>query len=115
VKKNVVQEKSFCFALRIVKLYKYLKENKKEYILSKQLLRSGTSIGANIEEAIGGQSKNDFISKISVAYKESRETLYWIKLLRESNYLNQKQSESLIDDCEEIIKIITKIQKTMKF
>jgi len=115
VKKNVVQEKSFCFALRIVKLYKYLKENKKEYILSKQLLRSGTSIGANIEEAIGGQSKNDFISKISVAYKESRETLYWIKLLMESNYLNQKQSESLIDDCEEIIKIITKIQKTMKF
>ena len=114
MKKNVIQEKSFCFALRIVKLYKYLEENKKEHILSKQLLRSGTSIGANIEEAIGGQSKNDFISKISVAYKESRETLYWIKLLRESNYLSQKQSDSLIDDCEEIIKIITKIQKTMK-
>ncbi len=115
MKKNIIQEKSFCFALRIVKLYRYLKENKKEYILSKQLLRSGTSIGANVEEAIGGQSKNDFISKISVAYKESRETLYWIKLLKESYYLNEKQSDSLINDCEEIIKIITKIQKTMKF
>lgn len=115
MKKNVIQEKSFCFALRIVKLYKYLKENKKEYVLSKQLLRSGTSIGANIEEAIGGQSKKDFVSKISVAYKESRETLYWIKLLKESNYLSQKQSDSLVNDCEEIIKIITKIQKTMKF
>ena len=115
MKKNIIQEKSFCFALRIVKLYKYLKDNKKEYVLSKQLLRSGTSIGANIEEAIGGQSKNDFVSKISIAYKESRETLYWIKLLKESGYLNLKQAESIINDCEEIIKIITKIQKTMKF
>jgi four helix bundle protein len=115
VKKNIIQEKSFCFALRIVKLYKYLKENKKEYILSKQLLRSETSIGANVEEAIGGQSKNDFVSKISIAYKESRETLYWIKLLKESGYLSLKQAESIASDCEEIIKIITKIQKTMKF
>lgn len=115
MKKNIIQEKSFCFALRIVKLYKYLKENKKEYILSKQLLRSGTSIGANVEEAIGGQSKNDFVSKISIAYKESRETLYWIKLLKESDYLSLKQAESITNDCEEIIKIITKIQKTMKF
>jgi len=114
VKKNIIQEKSFCFALRIIKLYKYLKDNKNEYVLSKQLLRSGTSIGANIEESIGGQSKNDFVSKISVAYKEARETLYWLKLLKASNYLNQKQSESLINDCEEIIRIITKIQKTMK-
>lgn len=114
MKKNIIQEKSFCFALRIIKLYKYLKDNKNEYVLSKQLLRSGTSIGANIEESIGGQSKNDFVSKISVAYKESRETLYWLKLLKASNYLNQKQSESLINDCEEIIRIITKIQKTMK-
>jgi len=115
VKENIIQEKSFCFALRIIKLYKYLKENKKEYVLSKQLLRSGTSIGANVEEAIGGQSKNDFVSKISIAYKESRETLYWIKLLKESGYLNSKQAESIINDCEEIIKIITKIQKTIKY
>ena len=114
MKKNIIQEKSFCFALRIIKLYKYLKDNKNEYVLSKQLSRSGTSIGSNIEESIGGQSKNDFVSKISVAYKESRETLYWLKLLKASNYLNQKQSESLINDCEEIIRIITKIQKTMK-
>ena len=114
MKKNIIQEKSFCFALRIIKLYKYLKDNKNEYVLSKQLLRSGTSIGVNIEESIGGQSKNDFVSKISVAYKEARETLYWLKLLKASNYLNQKQSESLINDCEEIIRIITKIQKTMK-
>lgn len=114
MKKNIIQEKNFCFALRIIKLYKYLKDNKNEYVLSKQLLRSGTSIGSNIEESIGGQSKNDFVSKISVAYKESRETLYWLKLLKASNYLNQKQSELLINDCEEIIRIITKIQKTMK-
>lgn len=114
MKKNIIQEKSFCFALRIIKLYKYLKDNKNEYVLSKQLLKSGTSIGSNIEESIGGQSKNDFVSKISVAYKEARETLYWLKLLKASNYLNQKQSESLINDCEEIIRIITKIQKTMK-
>lgn len=80
MKKNIIQEKSFCFALRIIKLYKYLKDNKNEYVLSKQLLRSGTSIGANIDESIGGQSKNDFVSKISVAYKEARETLYWLKL-----------------------------------
>ena len=80
MKKNIIQEKSFCFALRIIKLYKYLKDNKNEYVLSKQLLRSGTSIGANIEESIGGQSKNDFVSKISVAYIEARETLYWLKL-----------------------------------
>ncbi len=114
MKDSIVSQKSFDFALRIINLYKYLKENKKEFILSKQLLRSGTSIGANIQEALGGQSKKDFISKISVAYKESRETLYWINLLNKSGYLNQTQSCSLISDCEEIIKIITKILKTSK-
>lgn len=114
MKDNIVSQKSFDFALRIINLYKYLIENKKEFILSKQLLRSGTSIGANIEEAIGGQSKKDFISKFSVAYKESRETLYWIKLLNKSEYLSQSQSFSLINDCEEIIKIITQILKSSK-
>jgi len=114
MKENIIQKKSFNFALRIINLYKYLIENKKEFILSKQLLRSGTSIGANIEEAIGGQSRKDFVSKFSIAYKESRETLYWIKLLKESNYLNQNQSSSLINDCEELVKIITKIQKSLK-
>jgi len=114
VKDNIISQKSFNFALRIINLYNYLKENKKEFVLSKQLLRSGTSVGANIEEATSGQSKKDFISKMSIAYKESLESLYWIKLLKESKYLNQNQSLSLINDCEEIVKIITKILKSSK-
>ena len=114
MKDNIVSQKSFDFALRIINLYKYLQENKKEFILSKQLLRSGTSIGANVQEALGGQSKKDFISKFSIAYKESLETLYWINLLNKSGYLNQTQSCSLINDCEEITKIITKILKSSK-
>ena len=83
---NVIQEKSFAFAIRIVNAYKYLKFEKQEFVLSKQMLRSGTSIGANVEEAIGGQSKADFISKLSIAYKEARETLYWLRLLNDSGY-----------------------------
>lgn len=114
MKDNIISQKSFNFALRIINLYNYLKENKKEFVLSKQLLRSGTSVGANIEEATSGQSKKDFISKMSIAYKESLESLYWIKLLKESKYLNQNQSLSLINDCEEIVKTITKILKSSK-
>ncbi len=83
-------------------------------MLSKQLLRSGTSIGANVEEAIGGKSKADFISKISIAYKEARETLYWIKLLYATDYLSKEMADSLINDSEEICRIIGKIQITMK-
>ena len=113
-KGNVIQEKSFAFAVRIVNLYKYLKEENKEYVLSKQLLRSGTSIGANVEEAIGGQSEKDFLSKLSIAYKETRESMYWIKLLKETKYLSEEQSNSLLYDAEEICKIIGKIQTTMK-
>jgi len=86
----------------------------KEYIISKQILRSGTSIGANIEEAIGGQSNKDFLSKITISYKEARETKYWIKLLRDSNYLLPEFADSIFNDCEEICKIIASIQKTMK-
>jgi four helix bundle protein len=78
---NIIQHKSFAFAIRIVNLYKYLTSEKKEFVLSKQLLRSGTSIGANIEESIGGQSEKDFLSKLSIAYKEARESIYWLKLL----------------------------------
>ncbi len=111
---NVIQEKSFAFAIRIVNAYKFLITEKKEFVLSKQMLRSGTSIGANVEEAIGGQSKKDFISKISIAYKESRETLYWIKLLNETDYLSKEMADSLLIDAEEICKIIGKIQLTMK-
>ncbi len=81
MKNNIIQRKSYDFAIRIVRIYKYLCEEKKEYTLSKQLLRSGTSIGANVEEAIGGQSEKDFFAKLTIAYKEARETKYWIRLL----------------------------------
>ncbi|MEK7653285.1 MAG: four helix bundle protein [Patescibacteria group bacterium] len=109
---NLIRIKSFSFAVRIVKLSKYLRKDKREFILSKQILRSGTSIGANIEEAIGGQSRNDFASKISIAYKEARETRYWIELLKETDYLNLKQTQSLLTDCEEPLRIIGSIKKT---
>ncbi len=113
-KENVIREKSFAFAIRIINAYKYLKNEKQEYILSKQILRSGTSIGANVEEAIGAQSKPDFISKLSIAYKESRETLYWIKLLKMTEYLNVELADSLLNDANEICRIIGKIQITAK-
>ncbi len=111
---NIIQEKSFKFAIRIVNLYKHLCEEKKEFVLSKQVLRSGTSIGTNIEEAIGRQSEKDFLSKISIAYKEARETLYWLRLLLATNYLNQEQADSLIGDIDEICKILGKIEITIK-
>src|ERR1051325_11792183 len=93
---NLIQKKSYAFALRTIKLFKYLNAEKKEYVLSKQVLRSGTSIGANVEEAIGGFSRADFVSKLGLAYKEARETHYWLRLLRDSGYLTVKQAESLI-------------------
>jgi four helix bundle protein len=111
---NAVQIKSYDFALRIIKVYKYLSQERKEFVLSKQLLRSGTSIGANIEESIGGQSKADFFAKITIAYKETRESKYWIRLLRDSEYLTNEQSEDLLKDVEELLKIIGSIQKTVR-
>jgi len=114
MKNNIVQEKSYQFAIRIVKLYKYLCEDKKEFVLSKQLLRSGTAIGANIEEAIGRQSEKDFFAKLTIAYKEARETHYWIRLLTDTDYLKKEQSESVLTDVEELLRIIGSIQKTMK-
>ena len=111
---NVIQEKSYAFAVRIVKLYKYLVDEKKEYVLSKQLLRCGTSVGANIEEAIGGQSEKDFFAKLTIAYKEARETHYWIRLLTDTKYLNKNESKSLLQDIEEILKIIGSIQTTIR-
>jgi four helix bundle protein len=113
MKDNIIRDKTFNFAIRIVNLYKYLAYDKKEYILSKQILRSGTSIGANVEEAIGGFSEKDFVSKLSISYKEARETLYWIKLLLAGKFINYSQAESLIIDCDEICKIIAKIRITM--
>ena len=114
MKDNVVLEKSFDFAVRIVKLYKYLCTDKKEYVLSKQLLRSGTSIGANVNEAQAGQSKKDFIAKMSIASKEARESCYWIKLLIQTDYLNEnsKNTKSLVNDIEEIVKLLTSIVKS---
>jgi four helix bundle protein len=111
---NVVQTKSYAFAVRIVKLYQHLINTKKEYVLSKQILRSGTSIGANVEEAIGGQSKSDFISKLSIAYKEARETSYWLRLLKDTDYLTLKEFESIYPDIEELCRIIGSIQKSTK-
>lgn len=114
MKENIIQNKSYKFAIRTVNLYKYLVKEKKEFVLSKQILRSGTSIGANVEEALGGQSKKDFLNKMSIAYKETRETGYWLKLLKDSNILAENHFYSIYQDLEEIIKIFTKIQKTTR-
>jgi four helix bundle protein len=111
---NVVQEKSYAFALRMVRMYQHLTEQGKEWVLSKQVLRSGTSIGANVEEAIGGQSDRDFLAKFNVAYKEARETHYWLRLLRDSGYLTDAEAASMIADCEELLKLTGSIIKTMK-
>jgi four helix bundle protein len=111
---NVVVEKSYAFAIRIVNCYKYLCVEKKEFVLSKQLLRSGTSIGANIEEAIGGQSQKDFFAKLSIAYKEARETNYWLRILRDTQYIDNKISESLLADSDELLRLIGSIIKTLK-
>lgn len=112
--RNILREKSYAFALRIVKLYKFLTSEKKEYVLSKQILRSGTSIGANIAEASQGQSKADFVHKLSISLKKAFETQYEIDLLRDSEYLEPKFAESLITDCCELQKILTVSIKTAK-
>ena len=113
-KENPLRDKSYKFALRTVKLYKHLSEDKKEFVLSKQILRSGTSIGANVEEANQAQSKADFIHKLSIAQKESFETDYWLRLLRDTNYLTEKQANSVLNDCQELQKLITSSIKTAK-
>lgn len=111
---NLIQAKSYAFALRIVKLYRFLCDEKKEFVLSKQIVRSGTSIGANVEEAIGGQSRKDFLSKMNIAYKEARETHYWLRLLRDSVILSADQADSIINQCEELLKISGSIVKTTR-
>jgi four helix bundle protein len=112
-KYNILQEKSFKFAVRVVNFYKYLCEEKKEYVLSKQILRSGTSVGANIEESIGGQSEKDFVHKLSISYKELRETIYWLKLLKETKFVTNEMFDSLFADADELGKIMGKIKITM--
>ena len=111
---NIVSEKSFNFAVKIIQIYKYLCNEKKEFALSKQLLKSGTSIGANIKEAIQGQSKKDFLSKMNISLKEASETEYWLQLLLATKYLDIKDSKSILDDCVEIKKILYSIVRTTK-
>jgi four helix bundle protein len=111
---NAVQYKSYMFARRIIHLNKYLIENFKEYDVSRQILRSGTSIGANIEEAIGGTTKKDFKYRMGIAYREARETHYWLRLLRDTDYLSHQLSGSMIKDCDELLRILGSIIKTTR-
>lgn len=110
---NIIEKKSFDFAIRIVRLYKYLTEEKKEFVLSKQLLRSGTSIGANVSEAERGQTKPDFYTKMNIACKEVYESYYWLRLLHATDYLNDNEFKSLECDIKEVISILISICKTI--
>ena len=109
---NIVVQKSYLFAVRCVNLYKYLCKEKQDYIIGKQLLRSGTSVGANVKEAIRGFTKADFTAKMSIALKETSESEYWIELLRDTDYITEQQADSMLTDCVELIKIIMTIVKT---
>lgn len=111
---SIIGNKSYAFALEVVKTYKLLAQEKNEFILSKQLLRAGTSIGANVNEAISAQSKRDFVHKLSIALKEGRETLYWLKLLYDSEYLSDDVFINLKEKCNEINKILSSIILTTK-
>ena len=113
-KENIIADKSKAFAIRIIKLYQYLTVEKKEYILSKQILRSGTSIGANIREGMYGQSRADFHTKLTIALKETAETEYWLRLLTLSQYLTAAESQSLLTDCLVLKRILIAILKTSK-
>lgn len=114
MKDSILKSKSKSFALRIIKMNNYLCDEKKEYVMSKQVLRSGTSIGANIAEAFYAQSEADFIAKLYISRKEAGETIYWIELLKESSYLGCDEADSMIKDCDELLKILTSSIKTMK-
>lgn len=114
MKVNVIEIKSFDFAVRIVQLYKHLTTEKKEFVLSKQLLRSGTSIGANVSEAQMGQSKPDFNTKMYIALKEANETQYWLRLLYKTEFLTEREFESIQNDIKEIIALLMSITKSLK-
>ena len=111
---NAILEKSKKLAVRIVKLYRYLSEEKQEYVLSKQVVRSGTSIGANVREAAQGQSRKDFLAKMSIALKEAVETEYWLELLHETGYLAKEEYESIYEDAGEVARLLTSIVKTLR-
>ena len=114
MKKNVVVNKSYAFALRVIKLYKFLVLEKKEFVLSKQILRTGTSIGANVKEAEHAQSKKDFVNKMNIALKEANETQYWLMLLKDSEYISVDSFNSIHPDNVELIKLLSSIVKTTK-
>ena len=114
MKGSILKEKSFKFAVRVVNLYKHLCEDRKEFVLSKQLLRSGTSVGAMVREAEHSESKSDFIHKMAIAQKEINETIYWLELMRETEYLSRKEFESINSDAVELIKMLTSSIKTAK-
>lgn len=111
---NIVAEKSYAFALRIIKLYKYIKLEQNEFVISKQILRSGTSIGALIREAEHAQSDADFLNKMNVSLKEANETQYWLMLLKDSDYISEESYDSISNDCVELIKLLASIVKSMK-
>lgn len=112
--KSILKDKSYAFAIRIVRLTQFLQTEKKEFVLSKQVLRSGTAVGALIREAEFGQSKADFISKMSIALKEANESEYWISILKDTNYMDEKLHESLQSDCKELIAMLVSSIKTAK-
>ncbi len=114
MKESILKDKSKAFALRIIRMYKYLCDEQKEFVLSKQVLRSGTSIGANIAEAFYAQSEADFIAKLYISRKEAGETIYWLELLQESSFIGLEEAKSMTKDCEEILKLLTSSIKTMK-
>ena len=111
---NVIRDKSYAFAIRIVNAYKFLSDNKREFVLSKQMLRSGTAIGALVSEAVHAQSKADFLNKMNIALKEANETLYWLSLLKDTDYLDEKVYASISLDCNELIAMLVSIVKSMK-
>ena len=114
MEQNPTYEKALLFAIRIVKVYKYLTEEKREFIISKQLLRCGTSVGANISEALSAESSSDFIHKLAISQKETNETIYWLTILEKTDYLSRSQFDSLYCDCQELRKILVSIILTSK-
>ena len=111
---SILKDKSYAFAIRVVKLSQFLCDEKKEYVLSKQTLRSGTAVGALVREAEFGQSRADFVSKMSIALKEANETNYWLNLLKDTGYINEKMFQSISDDCIQLIKMLVTTVKTAK-
>jgi len=112
--KNVITVKSYAFAIRIINLYKFITQEKKEFVLSKQVLKSGTAIGALVREAEHAQSKSDFLNKMNIALKEANETEYWLMLLKDTGYIQQSEFDSIIKDCEEVLKLLVSIVKSTK-